>query len=175
LGALATFLYLCGWRVREATTLRWEHVDRVARLITLRREHEKTATPRELPLEGDLWDVIEKRWQARTYRVDGTLVAVSEFVFHTQGRPVGDFRKAWARATKAAGCPGLLVHDFRRSFVQNCEDNNVSPAEVMSLTGHRTMSTYLRHAIKRRKDRARALRSVQAGIRAALKAADGSG
>jgi integrase len=174
LAALATFLYLTGWRLREATTLQWEHVDRVGRLITLRREHEKTATPRELPLVGDLWKLVEQRWHARTYTRDGNIVATSPWVFHSNGRPIGDFRKAWRRATTAAGCPGVLVHDFRRSFVQNCEDNGVSQAEVMSLTGHRTVATYLRYAIKRRKDRARALEAVQAGIQAALAAAGGS-
>jgi integrase len=35
------------------------------------------------------------------------------------GRQRRDFRKAWATACKAAGYPGAMRHDFRRSATRN--------------------------------------------------------
>lgn len=46
-------------------------------------------------LEGDLADLIDRRWEARLFEKDGN-VRVAALVFHRDGEPVGDFRKAWA-------------------------------------------------------------------------------
>ena len=35
------------------------------------------------------------------------------------GNPVRDFRGTWDKITLAAGVPGLLFHDLRRSAVRN--------------------------------------------------------
>ena len=44
------------------------------------------------------------------------------WVFHVDGEPIsryGFFRTAWDRACLAAGCPGRLPHDLRRTAVRN--------------------------------------------------------
>jgi hypothetical protein len=40
-------------------------------------------------------------------------------VFHHDGQPIVEIRKAWASACKRAGCAGLLFHDLRRSAARN--------------------------------------------------------
>jgi integrase len=138
---VAHFGYLTGSRKNEVVTLAWSNVDRTRGLITIVREHSKNAEPRIIPLTPALAAIIERRWKARTItHPSGTVLA--DLVFHRDGRPVGSFRKAGASACKAAGVPGLLFHDLRRSAVRNFERAGVSQAVAMKITGHKTASVY---------------------------------
>jgi integrase len=120
-GVVARFAYLSGWRKSEVQTLGWPDVDRAAGRIVLRREHSKNGEPRVLPLLGDLAALIERRWVAREYQTPDGTSALSPLVFHRDGQPVGDFRKAWETACAAAGVSGTLFHDLRRSAVRNMD------------------------------------------------------
>lgn len=54
------------------------------------------------------------------------------------GRRIKDFRGAWDKATTAAGVPGLLFHDMRRSAVRRMRKRGVPTATAMQITGHLT-------------------------------------
>jgi hypothetical protein len=64
-----------------------------------------------------------------------------------QGYPIKSFYKAWKTACRAAGCPGRIVHDFRRTAVRNLERGGVPRSTAMRMVGHRTMEIYDRYAI----------------------------
>src|SRR5438093_1831698 len=64
-----------------------------------------------------------------------------------RGDQIKDFRKAWKAACEAAGVPGRLRHDFRRTAVRNMERNGVSRSTATKLTGHKTEAVYRRYAI----------------------------
>jgi len=66
---------------------------------------------------------------------------------HPDGSRIRDFRYAWAKACRAAGVPGRLVHDFRRTAVRNLERAGVTRSAAMKLTGHKTEAVYRRYAI----------------------------
>lgn len=155
---VARFAYLSAWRRGEVVPLQWTQVDRRAREVRLTTS--KSGHPRSLPLEGGLWQLIERRWQARQFETpNGTSLA--PLVFHIDGRPVGDFRKAWATACRAAGVPGLRFHDLRRSGIRNLVRAGVGQAVAMSISGHRTVSTFIRYDIASDQDKREALNAVQ--------------
>ena len=133
------FGYHSGWRRGEIVTLGWKDVDRGAGVIRLRPELSKNKDGRVLALSSLLRDLIERRWQSRAL---GCL-----FVFHVNGRPVGDWRKSWKRACEAAGLPGKLFHDLRRTVVRNLVRAGVPERVAMSVTGHKTRSVFDRYNI----------------------------
>lgn len=56
-------------------------------------------------------------------------------VFHRDGERIKELRGAWQRACRAAGCPGRLVHDFRRTAVRNLERAGASRSVAMADLG----------------------------------------
>ena len=46
---------------------------------------------------------------------------ICPWVFNRDGKPIRSFKAAWEVACRAAGCPGLIPHDLRRTAVQNFE------------------------------------------------------
>ena len=153
---IARFGYLSGWRRGEIVSLTWDAVDRVGREVHLRTS--KNGQGRVLPLDGDLWDLIERRWDARTIeKKDGT-TKLSEFVFHRSGEPIVDFRKPWKEACKKAKTPGRLFHDLRRTAVRNMIRAGVPQSVAMSISGHKTVSMFIRYNITSASDRIDALR-----------------
>ncbi len=159
---ITRFAYFSGWRKGEILPLHWQAVDRKAREIRLRTS--KSGHGRVLPLEGDLWEIIGRRWTARKFRNANGIKGLSELVFHKQGRPIREFRKSWATACKEAGVPEKLFHDLRRTAVRNMVRAGVPQSVAMAISGHRTISMFLRYNITSDEDRREAIRDTLAYI-----------
>jgi integrase len=169
LADVARFAYASGWRRGELVGnrkkkehepgLTWERVDRAVREVRLSTS--KNGRPRVIPLEGILWEIIERRWAARQYELPSGETAISPLVFHRRGRPIGDFRKTWAAACEKANVPGRLFHDLRRSAVRDFVRAGVPETVAMSITGHRTRAVFDRYDIASQRDKRAALLATE--------------
>jgi len=158
---LVRFLYVSGWRVGEARALRWRDVNLHASVARLEGEHTKNRKARTLPFGASpvLADLFKRQRHATTAyeRRTGKIVT---HVFHRNGRPIGSFRKAWAKACTDAKVPGRLVHDLRRTAVRNMVRAGVPQNVVMAIAGHKTDAMFRRYDIVDEKDLAAAMRKL---------------
>lgn len=148
--------YAMGWRKGEIVGLRWEYVDAGAREIRI--PDSKNGEPRSIPLDEELWAVIERRAAAQVYRRGETSV-LSEYVFHIDGAPLGEslFLTRWNAACKAAGLEGKLFHDLRRTAARDMIRAGVPRVIAKTITGHRTDSMFDRYNIVDETDKRNAL------------------
>jgi integrase len=143
---VVTFAYLTGWRVAsEILPLQWRQVDFEAREVRLDPGTTKNREGRTFPFTAEVEALLLELHQEHEQRK--TAGQIVPWVFHRDRARIKNFRGAWITATKAAGCPGSLVHDFRRTAVRNLERAGVSRSAAMAMVGHKTESIYRRYAI----------------------------
>jgi integrase len=168
----ARFLYITGWRKSTARTLEWMRdtalqFDANGKItggtVTLQAENSKNKRAVTLPLKGELLDVIRRALDAR--------IPECSFVFHRDGAKLGDFRKSWAKARKAAGLDAVLVHDMRRSSARNLVRSGTPERVAMAMLGHKTRAMFDRYNITSASDIEAAMERVSEYV--AKKVAEG--
>ncbi|MDA1000985.1 MAG: tyrosine-type recombinase/integrase [bacterium] len=60
---------------------------------------------------------------------------------------IGDFRKTWKAACKAAGLEGRIPYDLRRTAIRDMVRAGVSQNVAMQISGHRTAAVFRRYDI----------------------------
>ncbi len=153
--AVADFLswfYWTGMRPKEIGSLTWADYDAETSTLRLHARDAKTGYGRVIPLENELRAIIDRRIKARRF--------ACPFMFHRAGEPMGDFRKTWLSACRAAGFTvtvdrdgqtieraAKLRYDLRRTAVRNMVRAGVDPAVAMKISGHRTRAVFDRYNI----------------------------
>jgi hypothetical protein len=157
-----TTAYITGWRIHdELLTRERKHVDLKAGWLRLEPGETKNRDGRNFPLTPRLREVLKAQIEhtEALQRAEGRIIP---WLFHHEGKPIKDFRRAWKTALVKAGLgteirdtAGKLVkkaveripHDFRRTAVRNLERAGVSRSDAMNMVGHKTESIYRRYAI----------------------------
>lgn len=151
-----TWAFWTGMRRGEIGKLTWAAFDRETSTLILPGRSAKNGKARKLVLEGVYREVIGRRLSAR--RLD------CPFIFHRQGKPMGDFRKAWATACKKAGVSGLHVHDLRRTAVRNMIRAGVDKTVAKKISGHRTDAVFDRYTITSDEDLREAMQMTESYV-----------
>ena len=88
-----------------------------------------------------------------------------DFLFTRNGEPVRDFRGTWDALTKAAGLPGLLLHDMRRSAVREMIRRGVPQKTARTISCHKTDSVFSRYNIVSEADIRDAAKKIEEGAK----------
>ena len=161
--AIVTLAYYSGWRINsEILPLEWRQIDRQHSVIRLEPGMGKTRQGREF-MYGSLVEVtaaVEGLWaRHEALAKAGTITAL---VFcRRRGQAIKSFFKRWRTAAEAAGCPGRVPHDFRRTAVRNLTRAGVPQSVAMKVTGHKTADVFRRYDIVSEEDLAEASRRLQ--------------
>jgi integrase len=181
---VATVAYLTGWRVdSEILPLEWPQVDLKHGTITLEADTTKNDEPRVFPMTDELRTVFVRRHARRQAMKD--LGHLTPFVFFREWatgrrgvskahkayttiaiepRRIKRFNKQWKTACDAAGCPGRIPHDFRRTAIRNMSRRGIPERVAMTLSGHKTRAVFDRYRIVNETD----LRDAQARLNGQL-------
>ncbi|MGH7335802.1 MAG: tyrosine-type recombinase/integrase [Candidatus Rokuibacteriota bacterium] len=162
-----TIAYVYGWRKGEVLGLERRQVDLKAGTLRLDPGTTKNKEGRVVYLTQEVSRLLGEQL-ARVDALQKQLTKIVPYVFphlegQHRGRRITGFRKAWTSACKAAGVPGRLVHDLRRTAVRNMERNGVARSVATKMTGHKTESVYRRYAIVSDSDLQEAARKVGGG------------
>jgi integrase len=152
--AAVRFAYTTGWRIKsEVLTLEWRNFDTEAETVSLDGENSKNGEPRTFFYVGipALKDSIDA--QAAEHARLKREGVVCPFVFHRNGSRIKNIRAAWETACTAAGFPGRVPHDMRRSAARNLVRAGVSENVAMRLLGHKTRAVFDRYDVTSEADK----------------------
>ena len=163
-----TFSYITGWRKSEVRNLQWPQVDFENEWVILEVGTTKNKDARQFPFTDELRELLRQQQESnKSLKKSGI---ICPWVFHRkQGKPVGDFRKAWKTACKKAGLPGKIPHDFRRTAVRNLVRAGIPESVAMKMTGHKTRSVFDRYDITSENDLRQAAQLLNAVVTRKLK------
>jgi integrase len=136
IGPLITWAIETAMRRGEIAAMRWDHLDRKARVLLI--PETKTGTPRRVPLSTAALGVLDRLPR----RIDGRVWGM---------RP-DSISQAFERVCKAAGVEGLTFHDLRHEATSRLFEKGLNPMEVAAITGHKTLQMLKRYTHLRAED-----------------------
>ncbi|MDQ3673834.1 MAG: site-specific integrase [Gemmatimonadota bacterium] len=158
---VVTFAYVTGWRINsEVLAIQWRQVDLRVGEVRLDPGTTKNREGRVFYLTPELHQLLkEQRASADEIQRQKNMI-VQHVFFHRQMTKAGTlgylsgqrisgcgFYQAWRRARTAAGCPGSIPHDFRRTAIRNMVRAGIPERVAMKLSGHKTRSVFDRYNV----------------------------
>jgi integrase len=163
---VARFAYETGTRSGEIRKLKWSYLEGDA--IRVPGVDTKNGEPRSIALTPELEEIVNHQ---RAHKITSC-----DLIFHRQGRPIADYRKAWYTACVLNGlghfycrdcrevldakktCSkchkkwerpkyiGRIFHDFRRTACHEMWKAGNTKEDCMTVSGHRSQALFDRYA-----------------------------
>ena len=182
------FAAITGWRTSsEVLNLQWHNVDFDAGEVRLDPGTTKNSEGRVFPMTDALRTLLETRQAERDALKKRGLI--SPLVFWRmverpqvtknddghRGKPmpkqITSFTKVWKSACKAAGCPGRIPHDLRRTAIRQLVRAGIPERVAMQMCGHKTRKVFENYNIVSEGDLKDAATKLNASATAATAAA----
>lgn len=143
------FAYITGWRIAsEVLPLEWRRVDFEAGEVKLDPGTTKNDDGRTFPMTARLRAVLQVQHTERErLKKAGHIFPLVFFREVEKPQAIKSFSKAWKSACRAAGCPGRIPHDLRRTAVRGLVRAGIPERVAMTMTGHKTRSVFERYNI----------------------------
>jgi integrase len=156
LRGLLALAYTYGFRKAELLGMRCSQVDLLNDTICLYAGETKNGEGRIVALTRECRDLVVELRKGKQ----------PEDYLLTRGNrePIRDLRGTWDVLVKAAGLPGLLLHDFRRSAVRNMIRAGVPQKTAREISGHKTDAVFNRYNIVSEADIRDAARKLEARL-----------
>jgi integrase len=127
-----------GMRKGELLNLRWENVDLINNVVTIKAENAKSGKARHVPLNNESKQTLVG-WQKDT-REQG-------YVFEGElNKAITDVKKAWANLLVEAKISAFNFHDLRHHFASKLVMAGVDLNTVRELLGHANLDMTIRYA-----------------------------
>lgn len=111
--------YITGWRINSEILTRQKHnVDLDSGCLRFESNGADDEKGRSFPLTTELREVLVRQLE-KTTELEQKVGRVIPWLFHRDGKPIKDFRKAWTAACQQASLVGKVPDDFRRTAVRN--------------------------------------------------------
>lgn len=157
LGSVIGPAALTGWRIPSPVLkLQWKDVDRAACVLRL----EPGTTTNADGARSSFGPLVDLKAgldeQCAIHEALKKTGKIVPDVFHRTATPIGEFRKSWTSACRAAGCPGRVPHELRRTDIRSMVRARISKHTAMLMSGHKSASVFRRYAIVSEQDLAEA-------------------
>ena len=152
--------YIIPWAIEtamrrgEIAAMRWEHLDRKARVLLI--PETKTGTPRRVPLSSSALQVLD----ALPRQIDGSVWSMRpDSISQAFERVVAAARAAYEQECKQARqkpdaklFKDLRFHDLRHEATSRLFEKGLNPMQVAAITGHKTLQMLKRYTHLRVED-----------------------
>ena len=136
IGPIITWAIETAMRRGEIAAMRWEHLDRKAKVLLI--PETKNGTPRRVPLSTAALGVLD----GLPRRLDGRVWGM---------RP-DSISQAFERVCGAAGIEGLTFHDLRHEATSRLFEKGLNLMQVAAITGHKPLQMLKRYTHLRAED-----------------------
>lgn len=137
----------------ELKGLRWMDVDLLNDTLTIRKSKTEAGL-RIIPLTHDAIEVFTKlRERSELFgavepahyvfasfkpcgRFDNQQIVEHRLLNFDPTKPLGSWKKAWAKLTTKAGLPGLRFHDLRHHSITELAESGASEQTIKAIAGH---------------------------------------